>query len=243
MFKKIKNKKNIFVIIIALLLIIGGTITYFFNQILFSHEISNKVENVTCTQEAPLFGDINLSCTNTSESEEKVLLRFKYDSFWKYEEQDCPVYNGGGGGEYVVNPDWNQSNPGYSYPSDPDDIESGPPTDPLELIAYNLELPVNYMYVYNYTGSQKITITWDDDFSTNFVYNGNDGWFYYKKALKPGETVNIIKSITKNYEIAENDEYIFNFSHEESFVNNDLVNEIWNVTFTKDNLDNVNWSF
>lgn len=236
MFKKIKNKKNIFVIIIALLLIIGGTITYFFNKLLFSKEISNKVENVICTQEAPLFGDINLSCTNISDSEEKVLLRFKYDSYWKYgENSNC---TSGGSGDLIYYP----GDPNAPYnPGNIEPVEA--PTDPLELIAYNLDVPANYLYVYDYTGHTTVTFTWDDNFNSNFVYNANDGWFYYKKTLNPGEKVDIIKSITKNNEMAEKDLYTFNFSHEESYLNSDLVSEIWNVTFTTDNSGNVTWTF
>ena len=45
---------------------------------------------------------------------------------------------------------------------------------------------------------ESVTKNWTADFENSFVYNNQDGWYYYTKVLNGGEAVQILESIEKN---------------------------------------------
>ncbi len=243
MIKKVQNKKNIVnILIIVFVLIICGTIAYFFNSIVFNKNVANKRKLIYCYQGKNLHEDLNLGCTNTMASVMPVVLRFKYDDYWEYTTSKyCNTHYVDG---YYTEYDPDES----YYPSVPvDPIVPLDPVNPTEdlliAIAEENDLDYNYSFISHYNGEDEtITFNWDENFSNNFV-KGSDGWYYYKKVFNPGDTINILNSITNNYGELDDEEYHFNFYYEVLKIDEDLINELWNATYTIDSEENITWTF
>ena len=89
---------------------------------------------------------------------------------------------------------------------------------------------------------------WTDDFLNDFE-KGNDGWYYYKKILKPTEKVQILESISLNenliltspyYQEYKSYDYNLSFNFESIQATKNAVKEIWDKDITINN-DNVDW--
>ena len=84
---------------------------------------------------------------------------------------------------------------------------------------------------------------WTEDFSSDFIYD--DGWYYYKKILKPGESVKVLNSISKNDILNSHSEYNdynyeLTFSFEGIQATKKAISETWNKTVNIEG-DNITW--
>ena len=87
---------------------------------------------------------------------------------------------------------------------------------------------------------------WTSTFNNDFV-NGGDGWYYYKKVLKPNEQIQILESISLNNDLIQlytdylDYDYQLIFSYEVLDTNVDLISDTWNKNIIINN-DLVSWS-
>ena len=86
-------------------------------------------------------------------------------------------------------------------------------------------------------------INWED-----FV-DGKDGWYYYKKLLKAGEKIEVLKRIeinnTLNEEIKkeyESYDYELSYNYEGIQGTKEAIKEVWGLDVTINN-DIINWNF
>ena len=112
------------------------------------------------------------------------------------------------------------------------------------------------IYLSNKINGQPAAIkNWTDDFLDDFV-DGGDGWYYYKKLLNPGSSIQVLESVTRNDTVidtledgANGDRYKYitytydlAFNHEAIQATPNAISSIWgkNVTI---NGGNVEWGF
>ena len=93
-----------------------------------------------------------------------------------------------------------------------------------------------------------VTKTWTNDFLNNFTL-GSDGWYYYKKVLNSGDSVQVLSSITLNENLIRNNpnynnyktyDYELAFNYEAIQANTEAVSSIWNKTITINGND-ITW--
>lgn len=236
---KIKRfKPLLFIGILFFSIVISFSIAYYFNVVSFNSSTVNKKLNFNCTQGVYNdFGYVNLVCTSASDTLVPVLFRFRYDEYW----EASPELNCSSGGEaedvYGSGHDWQDNN----------DVNQGEaPTDPLDLVAYNLNLKQSLSTISNFEDGEETVINyWNTYFENNFVY-GNDGWYYYKYLVAPGDNIYILDSVVSSLETSS--KFNMNFIYEVLEDDSDVVNELWNVTYTIDNESSeyfvsVDWNF
>ena len=92
-----------------------------------------------------------------------------------------------------------------------------------------------------YENKEIVTKNWNEEFD-NFVYK--DGWYYYTKILSKGDSVTILDSITKNYNIydLEDIKYQLDFNYEVLQVENYASKRVWGYDTTVKG-DSVTWEF
>ena len=56
---------------------------------------------------------------------------------------------------------------------------------------------------YDQDSNQRLSVEkqWTENFEEDFIYNEDDGWYYYKKVLNPKESVQILDSITQSSDL------------------------------------------
>ena len=84
---------------------------------------------------------------------------------------------------------------------------------------------------------------WTNDFLNDFDYI--DGWYYYKKILKPGESVKILNSISKNSILSSHTEYNeydyeLTFNFESIQATKKAISDTWNKQIIIEG-DNITW--
>lgn len=98
-------------------------------------------------------------------------------------------------------------------------------------------------------GSNVVNKVFTNTFNNDFV-NGNDGWYYYKKILRPNESIQILDSISLNTNLIQNtpyyDDYLsynynLNFNYEALEAKVDTILEIWNKNVSINSI-NVSWN-
>lgn len=95
-------------------------------------------------------------------------------------------------------------------------------------------------------GVSAVNKNWTSAFNNDFVL-GSDGWYYYKKVLKSGESVKILNSIEKNTAVTNDNpdydryDYSLDFNYEAVQASSEAINEVWERTATI-NGDNVTWN-
>ncbi len=90
-------------------------------------------------------------------------------------------------------------------------------------------------------GTNIVNKTWTADFAYNFR-DGFDGWYYYTRVLKPGETVQILSSITLTDQDYLLYDYDLSFNYEAIQASPAAAAELWGKTITI-NGDLVTWPF
>ena len=100
----------------------------------------------------------------------------------------------------------------------------------------------------NVNGENAVTKNWTTAFTNDFI-EGDDGWYYYKKTLNAGKSVQVLESIALNedlistspyYEEYKDYDYELDFNFEAIQANTDAINEIWNKKATISG-GNVTW--
>lgn len=89
-------------------------------------------------------------------------------------------------------------------------------------------------------GESVVNKNWTNTFTNDFLL-GDDGWYYYKKTLSPGESINILDSISLNENLISNSEYYddyknydysLTFNYEAIQATSKAIKEIWNIDVT-----------
>ena len=100
----------------------------------------------------------------------------------------------------------------------------------------------------NVNGENVVEKEWTEEFLNDFELK-EDGWYYYKKVLRPEERVQLLEGITLKNELISTSEYsneYLTYDYELAFnfesiqATEDAVLEIWNKNITI-NDDNVTW--
>lgn len=140
--------------------------------------------------------------------------------------------------EYFPKDTWDEDNSLDKQVS----ISNNGSADVLLRISYNemwYDEKENLNNLYN--GNEIVTKNWNEDFD-DFIYH--NGWYYYEKVLSSGDSVSILDSITKNYDVY-NDEgikYQLDFNYEVLQVENYASERVWGY---KSSIQNgiVSWTF
>ena len=189
-----KNKKPlIFIGLLALLFVIGGTLAYYYNEVTIPNRFKAMTYNVQIREEFNNdWGNKKVFFTNLEETNTPVVIRINYNEQWK---------NNNGN---ILNNKINGTNP--------------------------------------------VDKVWTNTFTNDFVL-GNDGWYYYKKVLKPQTEIQVLESATLNTIVVNGasnkfdyleGEYHLDFNFEAIQATPEAVSDIWNRTITI-NGDNVTW--
>ena len=100
----------------------------------------------------------------------------------------------------------------------------------------------------NVNGENVVEKEWTEEFLNDFELK-EDGWYYYKKVLRPEERVQLLERISLKNELISTSEYsneYLTYDYELAFnfesiqATEDAVLEIWNKNITI-NDDNVTW--
>jgi alternate signal-mediated exported protein len=99
-------------------------------------------------------------------------------------------------------------------------------------------------------GSNVVNKEWTEAFLQDFQLH-TDGWYYYKKVLKPEEKVQVLNSITLNESLIQSSpyyedyltaDYNLSFNFEAIQATEEAVNEIWQHEITIESSE-VKWPF
>lgn len=171
--KKVKNKKQIVMIALLLLIpVIGGTIAYLRSITVFDNEFMASAYDVSIEEE--FYNDWGTKKVKIINKDSiPVVLRVSYDESWVRET--CKKYE-----ESISSSDLSQTNQGR--------------------IAF-VRTCVEYgspLHLSNKIDGQELAIKeWTDIWKNDFV-KGNDGWYYYKKVLDSNTSIQILNSVNKN---------------------------------------------
>ena len=188
-------KKDPFIIILIMLIIVGSSVT--FAYVINNISVSNRFKMMTYDVEIKenfenKFGTKEVTFVNKEkDSNTNVALRIRYDEIWSNKNA-----NG------VLNV---------------------------------LSNKINNINV--------VDKEWTDAFLNDFIYD--DGWYYYKKILKPGESVKVLNRIQKNSILENNDEYDdynyeLTFSFEGIQATKGAIKDTWNKNVSIEG-DNITW--
>ena len=127
-----------------------------------------------------------------------------------------------------------------------------------ETSSTNVVLRVKYVEMWNkiidnekyvlsnsVNGINVVNKNWTDTFLNDFV-DGLDGWYYYKKILKPHDSIQLLESISLNHSITNSYsdyldfDYNLVFSYEALEDDISLISNIWNTNVVISD-DNVIW--
>jgi len=89
-------------------------------------------------------------------------------------------------------------------------------------------------------GENAVEKTWTDDFKNYFV-DGEDGWFYYTKVLKAGESVKVLESIILLNESYDGMHYNLDFNFEAIQADSATASKVWGKTVTTSD-DTLTWN-
>lgn len=94
-----------------------------------------------------------------------------------------------------------------------------------------------------YNGNNVVTKTWTDAFANDFA-TGNDGWYYYKKVLRPSDSVKVITAIALTEPSYAAYHYDLNFRFEVIQPDSTAAATLWSKTATIDDATGaVTWAF
>ncbi len=97
-------------------------------------------------------------------------------------------------------------------------------------------------------GTNVVNKVWTSTFTNDFVL-GSDGWYYYKKILKPQTEIQVLDSVSLNTTLVNGSiykddyldgKYYLDFNFEAIQATPEAVLEIWNKNITI-NGDDVSW--
>ncbi len=192
------GKKNIkvviYLLVIGLIMILGGSLAYFYQEVVVPNSFKTMTYNVKLEEEFYNdWGTKKVYIRNLEETNAPVVLRVNYNEVWSL------------------------------------------------TIDGNIHTLSNIL-----NGENVVTKNFTSVFLNDFI-KGNDGWYYYKKVLKPSSSIQLLESISlKNDLIIHNNEYHdynyeLSFNYETIKETNNEVNDIWNKNITI-NEDNVVWN-
>ena len=99
-------------------------------------------------------------------------------------------------------------------------------------------------------GLDTVKKEWTSTFLNDFILS-DDGWYYYKKALNPEESVQLLNSISLSddvivdspyYEDYKKYDYELSFNYEAIQATEKAISDVWNIDVSK-NGNNINWNF
>ena len=94
-----------------------------------------------------------------------------------------------------------------------------------------------------YNGNNVVTKSWTNAFTNDFV-SGDDGWYYYKKLLAPGDNVKVITAIALDEPLYAAYDYDLNFRFEAIQADSSAATTLWSKTATIDaSTGAVAWAF
>ena len=94
-----------------------------------------------------------------------------------------------------------------------------------------------------YNGNNVVTKTWTNAFTNDFAA-GNDGWYYYKKVLRPSDSVKVITAIALTEPSYAAYHYDLNFRFEVIQPDSTAAATLWSKTATIDDATGaVTWAF
>lgn len=94
-----------------------------------------------------------------------------------------------------------------------------------------------------------VTLNTTKEFQEDFIL-GNDGWYYYKKVLNPGESVQVLNSIALNEDVIKLSEYygdykIYNYdlsyNYEAVQASPTAIETVWGYKAEISDDGNINW--
>ncbi len=260
----LKNKKIkplFFIMLIALVIVVGGTIAYFLSSTSFENKFRTSYYDVAIEEEFyNNWGTKKVSIVNNDST--SVALRISYTEIWT--NYFCKAYEEGSLKQENQSPDSSDNQNGRLGVSEDlsgsGNIVSG--TSP-NCIEYGEE------YLNNKIDGQDVVIKeWTEEWLNDFVL-GNDGWYYYKKVLNSNSNVQILNSIMKNPKLFGDDssdrddnmgtlsrlqiqhnlhqrytasDYELDFNYEAVQADKKAIKELWghDVTITDNEIE---WSF
>lgn len=192
------GKKNIkiviYLLVIGLIMILGGSLAYFYQEVVVPNNFKTMTYNVKLEEEFYNdWGTKRIYIRNLEETNAPVVLRVNYNEVWSL------------------------------------------------IIEGNIRTLSNTL-----NGENVVTKNFTSTFLNDFI-EGDDGWYYYKKILKPSSSIQILESISlKNDLIINNNEYHeynyeLSFNYEAIQATDAAVIDIWNKNITI-NGDNVVWN-
>ena len=94
-----------------------------------------------------------------------------------------------------------------------------------------------------YNGNNVVAKTWTSAFTNDFA-DGNDGWYYYKKLLRPGDNVKVITAIALTEPSYAAYHYDLRFRFESIQPSSAAATALWSKTATIDEATGaVTWAF
>lgn len=117
----------------------------------------------------------------------------------------------------------------------------------IEMWTYDVE-GASLTLANQINGTDVVTKGWTNTWKNDFI-DGGDGWYYYKKVLKPGETIQLLETIQINENLIQDTlygddyhkyDYELTFSYEAIQATAKAVKNIWNKDITISG-DNVTW--
>lgn len=116
--------------------------------------------------------------------------------------------------------------------------------------VWSKEVDGKLLYLSNKVNGQDVVDKkWTSTFTDNFI-KGSDGWYYYKKLLKPGEKILLLEEINLDDEVVaaspyakdyKSYNYELTFGYETIQGDANAAQKLWNKTITISE-DNVNWT-
>ena len=181
---KIKNKKPlIYLILLCLFLAIGGTVAYYYSQVVVPNRFQAMTYSIKIREEFNNeFGTKRVYIDNFEETNTPVVLRVSYNEYW---------------------------------------------TNDAGTILNSLDL----------AGNSYVTKNWTNAFLNDFTL-GSDGWYYYKKVLKPETSVQLLESVAQDNSPGADTKYHLDFNYEAIQATEEAVLDIWgrNITISGDDV-------
>ena len=106
--KKINKKPLIFILIVLILTIVGGTYAYYYSEVILPNEFKTMTYNVTIEEEFNnTWGTKKVRFVNNEETNTPVVLRINYNEKWRKEVDGVLLsLDNNVNGEHVVQKNW-----------------------------------------------------------------------------------------------------------------------------------------
>lgn len=106
--KKLNKKPLIFILVLLILSIIGGTFAYYYTEVVLPNEFKTMTYNVTIEEEFnDTWGTKKVSFVNNEETNTPVVLRINYNESWRKEVSGVKLsLDNNVNGENVVEKEW-----------------------------------------------------------------------------------------------------------------------------------------